>query len=120
MLSSKYLQSETVTKWERFINICPFFFYIILQNLFTILNISIKAINMFSLYFLKPVGVWTGPLIWCMKVSLWFYDQQPYTLQGSGPEEATVISYTESPSLTGVRIVTNSLRIYLQNAYPRR
>lgn len=92
MLSSKYLDSETITKCMSFLNVSPCFSpYVILQNLFRAL-VYFKAINLFSLYFLKPIYVWTGPLIWCMKLFLRFYDQQLYALQGSGPEEATGVS----------------------------
>lgn len=89
MLSSKYLDSETITKCVSFLNVSPCFSpCIILQNLFRAL-MYFKAINLFLLYFLKPTYVWTGPLIWCMKLFVGFYGQQLYPLQGSVSEEAT-------------------------------
>lgn len=41
-----------------------------------------KKIDLFSLYYFKLTGVWTGPF------NL-INDRKPYLCQGSGPEEAT-------------------------------
>lgn len=119
MLSSEYLLSETVTKQARFLNISPWF---LIYN-------SIKSVHNIEYQYKSNQYVFTLFLKTCRCLDWSFnlvHETFPMVLWSAALSTSGIWSrkshrhwLTESITLTGVRTFTNSLRIYLQNAYIR-